>query len=158
MWRCALATCPTAHWWPPRSARHGASRARSPAYLAAHGAPQTPDDLERRDCVTFERLDAPNRWRYADGASVRIHSRLVVTTAEAAIDAAIASAGVTRALCYQIARAERAGELVRVLQSFEPPAAPIHVVYPAQGRLPMKVRAFIDFIAPRLRASLALEL
>ncbi len=140
------------------AAKVGATRhvtCASPAYLAARGAPQSLDDLAGHDCVTFDRLDAPDRWRYADGATVRIQSRLVVTTAEAAIDVAIAGAGVTRALCYQTARAERAGDLVRLLQPFEPPAAPIHVVYPAQGRLPMKVRAFLEFLAPRLRASLA---
>jgi DNA-binding transcriptional LysR family regulator len=127
----------------------------SPAYLEANGAPRDLDDLARHACVTFERLDTPERWTFADGKTAAVRSRLVVATAEAAIDAAIAGVGVTRALCYQIKHAEREGSLVRVLQAFEPAPAPIHLVYPAQSRLPMKLRAFLDFIAPRLRARLA---
>lgn len=87
--------------------------------------------------------------------SVAIHSRLIVNTAEAAIDAAIASVGVTRVLCYQIASALRAGTLVLALEEFEPAPWPVSLVYPGQGLLPLKLRAFIDFAAPRLKARLA---
>jgi hypothetical protein len=66
---------------------------------------------------------APEAWTFAIGrsdVSVPIHSRLVVNTAEAAIDAAIAGVGITRVLSYQIATATRAGTLAIALQEFEP--------------------------------------
>ena len=130
----------------------------SPAYLATRGAPQTPADLAALDCVTFEGLSSPTSWTFrADNAepSVRIHSRLAVTTAEAAVDAAIAGIGVTRVLCYQAADAVRAGSLLIVLQDFEPMPWPVSLIYRGQALLPLKVRAFLDFAAPRLKARLA---
>jgi hypothetical protein len=42
-----------------------------------------------------------------------------------------------------------------VLTEAEPPAVPVSLIYPGQGRLPMKTRAFIDFAAGRLRERLA---
>jgi DNA-binding transcriptional LysR family regulator len=84
-----------------------------------------------------------------------VHSRLAVNTAEAAIDAAVAGLGVTRVLSYQAANAIRTGALVIALGEFQPPPMPVSLVHAGQGLLPLKVRAMIDFAAPRLRARLA---
>jgi DNA-binding transcriptional LysR family regulator len=103
-------------------------------------------------------MSSADSWRFrVDGTEVNIpvRSRLVVNTAEAAIDSAIAGAGVTRVLCYQIAAAERDGRVQRVLREFEPPPMPISLVHAGQRRLPLKLRAFMDFAAPRLRNRLA---
>jgi DNA-binding transcriptional LysR family regulator len=83
---------------------------------------------------------------------VPVRSVLWVTTAESAIDAAIAGAGITRVLSYMVDRAKRAGQLEFVLEEFEPPAWPIHLVHASQGAAPAKVRAFVDWVAPRLKA------
>jgi DNA-binding transcriptional LysR family regulator len=77
-----------------------------------------------------------------------------VDTAAAAIDAAIAGVGFVRTLSYQAAAALQAGSLRLVLEDFEPEPWPVHLVYPGQGRLPIKLRAFLDFAAPRLRSRL----
>jgi DNA-binding transcriptional LysR family regulator len=92
--------------------------------------------------------------RKAD-ASVEIHSRLIVNTAEAAIDAAIAGLGITRVLSYQVGTAIRAGALAIALPEFEPSPWPVSLVFAGQGLLPLKLRAFLDFAAPRLRERLA---
>jgi DNA-binding transcriptional LysR family regulator len=130
----------------------------SPAYLAGRGTPKSPHELGAHDCITFDGLGSASAWNFAAGKSeapVAIRSRLVVNTAEAAIDAAIAGVGVTRALSYQVADALRAGALALVLQGFEPAAWPVNLVYPGGRLLPLKVRAFLDFAAPRLKAALA---
>jgi DNA-binding transcriptional LysR family regulator len=127
----------------------------SPAYFAAHGTPKSPADLGTHACVTFEGLMSPGAWIFTAGksdTSVALHSRLVVNTAEAAIDAAIAGIGVTRVLSYQIASAARAGALTLVLQEFEPEPLPVSLVYTGGRLLPLKLRAFLDFAAPRLKA------
>jgi len=62
--------------------------------------------------------------------------------------------GLTRVLSYQIADAVRSGALVPVLQSFEPPPWPVSLVHAGQGLLPVKLRAFLDFAAPRLKQRL----
>jgi len=129
----------------------------SPEYLAARGTPKKPDDLQRHDCVTFEGLSSPESWVFQTGKGetrVAIHSRLAVNTAEAAIDAASYGVGLTRVLSYQTASAEGSGALLRVLRAFESQAAPINLVYGGQPPLPLKLRAFLDFAAPRLKARL----
>ncbi|MER9056225.1 LysR family transcriptional regulator [Mesorhizobium sp. M0213] len=129
----------------------------SPAYLAEHGTPKTPQDLAGHSAITFEGLTAAS-WSFATGKtefSVPVRSRLRVNTAEAAIDAAIAGVGVTRLLSYQIAPAVRSGTLRPVLQEFEPDPWPVSLVHAGQGLLPVKLRAFLDFAAPRLKERLA---
>jgi len=73
---------------------------------------------------------------------------------DGAINAAIDGVGVTRVLSYQADHAYRAGTLDFALQPFEPPPRPVNLVYAQRGRLPIKVRAFIDFAVPRLTAKL----
>ncbi len=130
----------------------------SPAYLAARGRPKRPDDLGAHACITFEGMTTPDAWRFKAGKteqSVAIHSRLIVNTAEAAIDAAIAGAGFTRVLSYQAADAVRAGRLHIVLAQFEPPPWDVSLVHAGGRLLPLKVRAFLDFAAPRLKDRLS---
>jgi len=127
----------------------------SPKYFLERGKPQHPNELRKHACVTFEGLMPPNEWTFPTAkaaVSVRVHSRLVLNTAEAAIDAAIAGVGVTRVFSYQVLKPCEEGLLERVLREFEPAPAPVHLVYAGQGLLPLKVRAFIDFSVPRLRA------
>jgi DNA-binding transcriptional LysR family regulator len=77
-----------------------------------------------------------------------------VNTTEAAIDAAIAGLGITRVLSYQAAKAVNAGLLTAILGDFEPASSPVSLVYAGQRLLPLKLRAFLDFTAPRLKARL----
>lgn len=126
----------------------------SPAYLNEHGIPKSPEDLLKHHCVTFAGLTGADSWTFRAAQSVRVHSRLVVNTAEAAIDGAIAGVGLARVLSYQIAEAVKAGTLAIVLKGFEPPPLPVSLIYIQETRLTAKLRAFIDFAAPRLRARL----
>ncbi len=130
----------------------------SPDYLHRFGIPQAPDDLAAHRCITFDGLDAATAWTFVgnDGEQrkVTIRSRLTVTTADAAIAASTLGLGLTRVLSYQVADALRDGRLVRVLADSEPPVVPASLIYPGQGRLPMKTRAFIDFAVGRIRERL----
>jgi DNA-binding transcriptional LysR family regulator len=129
----------------------------SPDYLAAHGTPLTPDDLAGHDCISFAGFIAPDVWTFVhDNTSVAVpvHSRLVVSNVEAACDAARAGVGITGAFNYHIAAALKAGTLTTILEEFQPPAVPVNLVYTAGRFLPLKLRAFLDFAAPRLKARL----
>lgn len=133
----------------------------SPTYLAEHGTPAKPQDLAGQDCITFEGLAAPATWSFGAGKTeiqVAVRSRLQVNKAEAAIDAAIAGLGLTKVLSYQADAAVRAGTLQVVLEPFEPPPWPVSLVHAGQGRLPVKLSAFLDFAAPRLKDRLARSL
>lgn len=129
----------------------------SPKYFVTHGMPKNPGELTAHACVTFEGLMSPEAWSFMIGkskTSVPIHSRLIVNTAEAAIDAAIAGVGITRVLSYQIAEAIQADKLTIALQEFEPTPWPVSLVYGGGGLVPLKLRAFLDFTAPRLKGRL----
>jgi DNA-binding transcriptional LysR family regulator len=129
----------------------------SPSYLAAHPAPKRPADLATHATVVFDGLTSADAWIFKGARSdisVPIQPKLIVNTAEAAIDAAIAGVGLTRVLSYQGVSAVSTGELVTVLRQFEPVPLPVSIVYSNQRRLPLKVRAFLDFAAPRLRTRL----
>ena len=127
----------------------------SPAWLKANGTPKTPADLAAQRCITFESA-FPGAWRFADGETVTpARPRLVVNTAEAAGDAAVAGLGVTRLLSYQADAALRAGQLRLLLRRFEPDPIPVNLVWDGQQRVTSKLRTFLDFAAPRLRERLA---
>jgi DNA-binding transcriptional LysR family regulator len=126
----------------------------SPAYLQRCGTPKTPEALANHECVNFAALGAADSWRFPDRGEIRIHSRLVVSTAEAALEAAMRGVGLTRLLSYQAASAAEAGKLVVVLRKFEPAAIPVSLIYVRERRVSGKLRAFLDFAAPRLRARL----
>ena len=130
----------------------------SPAYLAKRGAPVTPDDLDAHDCIGFEGLQMARTWPFGRGTEVKtvtIRPRFAANTADAVIEAAIAGVGVARLTSYQAARAIRDGKLVSLLRGYAPQSIPVHLVHTAPPLLPLKMRAFLDFAGPRLKADLA---
>ncbi|WP_374626553.1 LysR family transcriptional regulator [Pandoraea sp.] len=130
----------------------------SPGYLDAHGVPVTPQDLVGHACITFEVLASRRAWVFRSGRSeqsVRIRSRLAVNTAEAAISVAVLGVGLVRVLSYQVAQALQDDTLRVVLGDFEAAPLPVSLVHQGQTPLPLKLRAFLDFATPRLRARIA---
>lgn len=124
----------------------------APSYLERRGRPKVPADLAHHDCIDSTSRPTSD-WTF--DAFLPRRSRLDVNTAEASIDAAIAGAGLTRALFYQAAQAVHEGKLVLLLEEFEHDPWPVSLVHAGQGLLPLKLRAFIDFAAPALRTRLA---
>jgi DNA-binding transcriptional LysR family regulator len=121
----------------------------APAYLKAHGEPKRPEAIAAHQTVQFGAPAAPADWRFMDdGQEIRISiaPRLVTNSADAAIQYAEAGGGLTRVLAYQAREAIQRGGLKVVLQKFELPAMPIHIVYPTSRLLSAKVRAFIDLV------------
>ena len=86
--------------------------------------------------------------------SMKIRSRLIVNTAGAAIDAAIAGVGITRVLSYQVKSDSQSGALTTLLTKFESAPVPINFLYTGERLIPLKLRAFLDFATPCVRARL----
>jgi DNA-binding transcriptional LysR family regulator len=126
----------------------------SPDYLARRGTPRAPADLGAHAIVAFVGIAGVERWLFhgeAGETGIAIKPRLIVSTAEAALDAARGGFGVTRVLSYQAADDIARGSLVRLLPDHEGDDIPIHVMYPGGRHPPPKLRAFLDFAVPRLR-------
>jgi DNA-binding transcriptional LysR family regulator len=132
----------------------------SPGYLARHGTPATPSDLSAHHCVTFTGLEGAKEWTFRSGRKIdrlTVRSRLAVNTAEAAADAATAGVGITRLLCYQVSNSVLDGGLKLLLRKFEPAPLPVSLVSPDAKLVPQKLKAFIDFVGPRLKARLIFD-
>jgi DNA-binding transcriptional LysR family regulator len=121
----------------------------SKSYLTQRGEPDTPEAIATHDTIQFGAATAAPEWRFVeDGRDVRVvcTPRFTTNSADAAIQYAAQDGGLTRVLAYQAAEAIKAGRLRIVLEKFEPPALPIHAVYPTSRLLSAKVRAFIDLV------------
>lgn len=127
----------------------------SPEYLERKGRPQSPEDLTGHDAVEFGHYR--RAWifdgsgtRHEVQANVRVHAN----DATAACRAAVQGLGITRLPNFMIIDDLRSGTLVEILEDHAPQPTPVHLVYVKQGLLPLKVRAFIDWMTPRLRQAL----
>jgi DNA-binding transcriptional LysR family regulator len=130
----------------------------SPEYLASRGCPAKPTDLSNHDCITVDETGVPRIWKFGKDDSeiaAPIRTRLTVNTSEAAVEAAIAGAGIARVMSYKMEAARRTGRLVIVLDAFEKDPLPVHIVYAERKPMPLKLRAFLNWFTPRLKARLA---
>ncbi len=129
----------------------------SPEYFATHGRPKKPQDLSKHDRITIDGYASPRGWKFAGPKGeivVPVTSKLDVSSSEAAIIAAISGVGIARVMSYKMEEAKRAGQLEIVLDAFEPAPWPVNILYTARRLVPLKLRTFIDWTVPRLKARL----
>jgi DNA-binding transcriptional LysR family regulator len=132
----------------------------SPRYLAQHPRIVEPADLTRHRIVTTTHF-GHDAWVFAPppggtiARSVHFKPRLVVNSVRAALASAVAGHGVTRLYTYHVAERVQDGSLKIVLRDAEPAALPVHLLTPQGRTLAPKVRTFVDFAVPRLRAEFA---
>lgn len=123
----------------------------TPAYLAAHGTPRTPQDLLQHECLALNGLSP---WRFRNDAgdtiTVRIGGRLSSDNGEVLRDAALDGLGISMQSTWSVAEHLKSGRLVAVLKDF-PPATEIAVwaVYLNRNFLPPRTQAFIDYFSER---------
>lgn len=125
----------------------------APSYLEKYGVPATPAELKQHRIVVSQSAWASPEWRFAEGQRVLIDPVLQSNTNESAIATARAGWGLTRVLSYQADPSLQEGALQIVLEAFEEPPLPIHVLYPEGRQAPAKVRAFVDLAVARLRGN-----
>ena len=131
--------------------------AASPRYLSTQPKIEEPADLAKHKIIAMTHFGIDS-WTFppAKGSSiprsVQFSPRLVVNSVRGAVASAIEGRGITRLFSYHIAEQLSQGKLQILLAHDEHPAVPLHLISP-QGRLVVpKVRAFVDFGVPRLKA------
>ncbi|NWD28047.1 LysR family transcriptional regulator [Pseudomonas yamanorum] len=122
----------------------------SPGYLQNHGEPRQPEALKQHRLVATQAYSEWVQWDF-QGSSIKARARLACTTVQGAINAAVQGAGLVRCLSYPLHEHLASGQLRRVLQAFEPPPLPVHVVYREGRNASMRVRSFVDFSVAALR-------
>jgi len=127
------------------------------AYLADHAPIENPSDLASHNVIGLAETRQEATWSFAEGRTIRLRPRLAINSIAGARASAIEGRGVARLLSYQVAEDVRAGRLIVLLEAYEPPPLPAHLVAPKDRLLLPKTRAFSDFAASRLRAALAVK-
>jgi len=129
----------------------------SPGYLKRAGRPRAPEDLAKHTCIANTgATPIADRWSFPGDKrerSVSVRARLTVNTGQAAIDAAVAGFGITRALSYQVGHLVAANKLQLVLERFEPPSVPVQLVQ-LPGAPNRAATTFAEFAARRLATRL----
>lgn len=126
----------------------------TPAYFAQHGVPVHPEELARHVVIAPTSAGTSLDWRFGARSeiSVKVSPRLFCNSNEAAISATLEGWGLTRLLSYQVAPLLAEGRLQTVLEDYEEPPLPVHVVHSEGRNAAAKVRSFVDFAVARLRA------
>ena len=129
----------------------------SPAYLAAHGTPTHPRDLESHCCLSFRVKPGKNHWRFdlgQDTIEVPISGRLNTNSLTFLRMIAVAGGGIIMIPTWMIRSDLKNGHLISLLEDFPmvPPSTPISAVFAHSRHLAPKVRAFVDFLAEKMDA------
>ena len=132
----------------------------APSYLKQHGVPENLSDLQTHIVVSTGAATLKSEWRFLENGKLRIIKvppRLVVTSAETAVSAALSGFGIANVLSYQVEAYLREGRLRAVLNEYAPAMLPVHVVHREVPHASKAARAFVDLAVDRLRASPTLK-
>lgn len=142
--------------------RLGAARrmiVAAPAYLERHGTPKTVDDLARHQCIGFNFRRAVPVWPVRDSGRIVdrvVSGPLLTNNGESARRLAVAGAGLARLGDFHLREDIAAGRLVEVLADVGVgEVEEVHALHLGGPHLPHRVRAFLDFVCPRLQQLLA---
>jgi DNA-binding transcriptional LysR family regulator len=125
----------------------------TPEYFERHGVPQTPQDLERHNCLTYTYFNPQDPWRLRgpDGdISVRASGDLHVNDDDALSEAVLRGLGIALLPTFIIGKALQTGRLRSVLSDYVPLERHIYAIYLPNRHLSAKVRAFIDYFLQRI--------
>lgn len=123
----------------------------SPDYLVRHGTPRTPGDLARHECLVL--VGSQGRqdvWRMNDRngreIALRVGGRFECNFGEALRDAALGGLGIALHSTWHVCEDLRSGRLRQVLPAYRIAESGIHAVMPQRQLVPLRVRAFVDFL------------
>ena len=125
----------------------------SPAYLARHGTPRTPQELAAHNCLLYTYAATADEWQFIgpDGADavVRVSGRLAANNGDVLLAAAVDGLGIALGPTFIAGEHVQAGKLVTLLPGYAPPEVALYAVYPPGRHLSAKLRSFVDFLAAR---------
>ncbi|MFC3694484.1 LysR substrate-binding domain-containing protein [Chenggangzhangella methanolivorans] len=127
----------------------------SPDYLARHGVPEIPEDLHRHNCLNFNFRRIEPTWPFRrDGRdyALSVKGNIEANNGETLGQLAAIGVGVTRVGAFSVAEEIAEGRLTPILEEFNPgDVEPLHAVFVGGASTPARIRAFVDFLAARLR-------
>jgi DNA-binding transcriptional LysR family regulator len=128
----------------------------SPAYVAAHGLPQTIADLAGHQCLNFRRASGRlHEWEFkVDGRLQKMTPKAMLTfnDSDLLMDAALGAHGLAQLAAYQVCEHLREGRLIACLPQYAPDDRGHYICYLSRQQLPSRIRVFIDYMITRVRA------
>ncbi|HEY0586675.1 MAG TPA: LysR family transcriptional regulator [Pseudoduganella sp.] len=124
----------------------------APAYLKAHGAPQTPAQLAEHEYIRFAWLSTGDKLELSDGGqrvTVATHGRYRVNNALAIRDTLLAGGGIGLCPAWLVHDLLAQRKLRRVLRDWQGPAQELNLLYPSRRYLPHRVRLMLDYLQQR---------
>ena len=131
--------------------------AASHAYLAAHGTPQTPQDLLQHNCILSNLSPV---WQFRDRGNVidlAVRGNLIVTGGDTIRECALLGLGVVQSNWWTLRHDIAKGAVQPLMEAFAVEGRPISVVYPSTRHIPSKLRVMIDFLVEITRLPAEVE-
>ncbi|HEX7912900.1 MAG TPA: LysR family transcriptional regulator [Paraburkholderia sp.] len=128
----------------------------SPGYLAGKGVPTRLADLDQHTCIVFAKGRERYPWSLKVGketVSYVPHGSLLTGDAEHVRAAVLCGLGISQAPFWLLAEEIRAGKVQVLLPELQPGRVPIHLVYPAGRRVPMRVKVLIEYLVSAFKRS-----
>ena len=125
----------------------------SPDYLAQHGTPLHPDDLQTHQLLNYS-MPGRETWPFFEQGTVRhleVRSKVSADQANVLLELARAGIGIVRLPEFHIFEECRAGHLVPLLTAFSQPEA-IYALFRTRRNLSLRLKVFIDFVENKLRS------
>ncbi|OHC25248.1 MAG: LysR family transcriptional regulator [Pseudomonadales bacterium RIFCSPHIGHO2_02_FULL_60_43] len=124
----------------------------TPAYLARHGTPQRPEDLEQHNCLSYAYFGR-SIWEFSRAGephAVAVSGNLSANESMVLLEAVLADIGISLQPRYSVGAHLRSGALVQLLPDYEPQQLGIHALYGTRRQMPPALRALLDFLIQRL--------
>lgn len=126
----------------------------SPDYLRRHGAPETPADLARHNCLVHQAVFADNRWHFhgpGGDVTVSVSGTLSANSVMILTEAVQNGVGIAMLPSFCVHHGLRDGSLLRILDGYDGPQRHLYATYQANRMVPQRLRLFIDYMVQRLR-------
>ena len=121
----------------------------SPAYLKRHGRPRQLADLARHNCLPISSEGSQRGWTFMDHGkpvTLKVGGNMVCNDGAVLHAWALAGKGLAWRSMWEVGGQIASGELVTVLDDFAAPGNDIHAVFAQRRHLPLRIRAFVDFL------------
>lgn len=121
----------------------------APAYFKRHGRPETLADLARHNCLAISSEGSQRGWTFReDGKNVvlKVNGNMACNDGQVLHEWALAGKGLAWRSMWEVGSAIEAGKLQTVLDGYAAPGNDIYAVFAQRRHLPLRIRAFVDFL------------
>jgi len=125
----------------------------SPDYLARHGVPERPDDLQQHVCMRMGDPLFEEDWVFeqaAESCVIQPQQTFLTNVADAMLQATELGMGIGLIPYFSATRAIEQGRLCRVLAPHRLRQREIYAIYPSRHYLDAKVRTWLDMLKEQL--------